>query len=124
MARQAKKENTENMDATVPDQPDVETIASENTAENIVPQSEQNANTEEASAKADDFPSRASGAGANEGSGRRRGSPPPPPGARGRSPRLNQTLPSIRQRGTPASPWNPSPFWRIATASPDGSRPL
>ena len=69
MARQAKKENTENMDATVPDQPDVETIASENTAENIVPQSEQNANTEEASAKADDFPSRASGAGANEGSG-------------------------------------------------------
>lgn len=47
MARQAKKENTENMDATVPDQPDVETIASENTAENIVPQPEQNANTEE-----------------------------------------------------------------------------
>ena len=42
MARQAKKENTENMD-----QPEVETIASENTAENIVPQSEQNANTEE-----------------------------------------------------------------------------
>ncbi len=51
MARQAKKENTENMDATgnagVPDQPDVETTVSESAAENIVPQPEQNANTEE-----------------------------------------------------------------------------
>ncbi len=42
MARQAKKENTENTD-----QPEVETIASENTAENTVPHSEQNANARE-----------------------------------------------------------------------------
>lgn len=73
MARQAKKENTENLNATgnagVPDQPDVETTVAENTSENIVPQPEQNANTEEGSAKADDSPSRASGAGANEGCG-------------------------------------------------------
>lgn len=51
MARQAKKENTENMDVT--DQPDVETTVAENNAENIVPDAgnagvaEQNANTEE-----------------------------------------------------------------------------
>lgn len=45
MARQAKKENTENMDVT--DQPDVETTVAENNAENIVPDAEQNADTEE-----------------------------------------------------------------------------
>ncbi len=42
MARQAKKENTENMDVT--DQPDVETTVAENNAENIVPDAGNSAN--------------------------------------------------------------------------------